>query len=175
MKNKKTFIEILKNIRLSDINENENNNLSDEDKIYYETQKAFIENKHTNKNYNKFRKYKELYFIEAFILYKEKKISNFFADSNHKWWAFDAGPVLDTYCSRGLDKEIFIISNKKNLKLITEAVGYLDNYGTKFLIEMSHKEGTPWQKYYEKGKKFTEIPNESIIEHFKNNKPFFIK
>ncbi len=45
----------------------------------------------------------------------------------------------------------------------------IEQYGNKdgtYLSYITHKKDTPWSRYYKKGKKFVEIPNEVIKEHY---------
>ena len=78
-----------------------------------------------------------------------------------------------TYCNTGLDEKI-----KERLKSIKDILGnentkiidmILKTYGRSSLselIELTHKHGTPWKKYYKKHSHGIIIPNFEIKQHY---------
>ena len=57
----------------------------------------------------------------------------------------------------------------KSVKIFLESVwqGYKDATASQ-LVRVTHKEGTPWRKYYKRGVKDVIIPDEDIREYYEN-------
>lgn len=57
-----------------------------------------------------------------------------------------------------------------DLQLLLDVYRYYGRYSASTLVEMTHQEGTPWQKAYN-GSHSTIIPKEEIREYFVNESP----
>lgn len=141
-----------------------------------------------NKNYNKVKKHKIIYFMLSFAIYKNQKylawekyddiFKIFLIDKkqqNMEWCAFENGPILkNIYRWNDSDKEIYF-NNLTNdqFKIFESAYFLLKKYPISILINKSH-ETEPWKKVFKKDSYYEKIKNEDIVKYFKKNKPFFV-
>ncbi|BDV02949.1 hypothetical protein [Candidatus Hepatoplasma crinochetorum] len=142
----------------------------------------------TNQNYNKMRKHKILYFMNAFAINLNKstklwknnqEIFNlFFAqfDKNKsiEWCAFENGPILKNIYHTGLDDNLFFKIEENKLIIFEIAYFLLREFSTLQLVKESHKTN-PWEKNYNPNIYYAKIPTKEMIEFFEKNRPFFAK
>lgn len=144
-----------------------------------------------NKNYNKVKKHKIIYFMISFAIYKNKSylawekyddiFKLFLFDIKRenvymKWCAFENGPILkNIYRWNGIDKEIYFNNNltEDQFKILESAYFLLKKYPISILINKSH-ETDPWKNVFKSKSYYQEIKKEDIIKYFKKNKPFFV-
>lgn len=149
-----------------------------------------------NREYNKVRKHKMIYFIFAFAINKNSDFNlwedsksifeSFYSEKDKKkkifFCAFENGPILEPiYFSKnsnppiGEDDNLIIsVDNKRKMIVFEMAYFLLREFSTLQLIKESHKTD-PWIKNYQPDKYFVPIKNEEIIEYFEENEPFILK
>ncbi len=160
------------------------NNSSIEMEFFQEVRNIFLS--YWNKNYDKTRKFKVIFFLFASNIFLNNKIykkgNNFFKE-DPTFCSFKNGPILwkvgneEIYNFFGNDKDIELNYEKwdDDIKdFFKKEIKVLRKCTTEELIKESHKTQCWIKNDYSKGK-YKIIPEEEIINEFKVNPPFIFK